>query len=57
MRLVRDMAASASDLTIVLLVGLIAAGLPYGYLIGMVVGMALAYAARRRKPAPEVSEL
>jgi hypothetical protein len=56
MRLVRDMAASASDLTIVLLVGLIAAGLPYGYLIGMVVGMGLAYAARLRKGPPEVSE-
>ena len=56
MRLVRDMASSASDLTIVLLVGLIAAGLPYGYLIGMVVGMALHYAARRRKRAPDVNQ-
>lgn len=47
MRLVRDMAASAFDLTIVLLVGLIAAGLPYGYLIGMLIGAAMVYLARR----------
>lgn len=34
---------STSDFTIVLLVGLIAFGLPYGYVIGLVVGTLLAY--------------
>jgi hypothetical protein len=48
MRLVRDMAGSAFDLTIVLLVGLIAVGLPYGYLIGLVVGVAMHYLLRGR---------
>jgi len=42
MLLVRDMTASKTDLSIVILVGLIASGLPYGYLIGVVVGTALA---------------
>ncbi len=49
-KLVRDMAASAADFTIVLLVGLIAFGVPYGYVIGLVIGTALAYWLRR-KPA------
>ncbi len=43
MKLLRDMTARASDFTIVLLVGLIAFGLPYGYVIGLVVGTLLAY--------------
>lgn len=42
MRLMRDMTASAGDFTIVLLVGLIVIGLPYGYLIGLMVGTVLA---------------
>lgn len=48
MRLIRDSTSAPIDLTIVLLVGLIAAALPYGYLIGMVVGAALSFLARRR---------
>ncbi len=48
MRLVRDMAASKVDFSIVLLVGLIALGLPYGYVIGLVVGTLLAYLSDRR---------
>ncbi len=47
MLLVRDMTAAKIDLSIVILVGLIASGLPYGYLIGLVVGTVLAYVARR----------
>ena len=47
MRLIRDSVTSNRDLTIVLLVGLIAARLPYGYLLGMVVGVVLAYLAQR----------
>jgi MFS superfamily sulfate permease-like transporter len=43
MRLVRDMLASAADFFIVLLVGLIAFGLPYGYVIGVVVGTVIVY--------------
>jgi len=46
-KLVRDVAASAADFAIVLLVGLIAFALPYGYVIGLVLGTALAYLASR----------
>ena len=45
--LVRDQAGSRADFVIVLLVGLIAVGLPYGYLIGMLVGIGIAYLTRR----------
>jgi len=47
MLLVRDLTSSRSDLTVILLVGLIAVGLPYGYLIGMIVGVAIAYLLKR----------
>jgi len=43
MKLVGDMFQSAADTTVLLLVGLIAFTLPYGYAIGLVVGTALAY--------------
>lgn len=43
MLLVRDLSSSKADLTVILLVGLIAVGLPYGYLIGLIVGVALTY--------------
>jgi hypothetical protein len=39
--LIRDTADSRVDLPVAALVGLIAVGLPYGYLVGMVVGTAL----------------
>ena len=48
MRLVRDMMESKADFTIVLMVGLIAVGLPYGYVIGLLLGTALAYLAKRQ---------
>jgi len=48
MRLVRDMAASKADLAVVLLVGLMCAGLPYGYVLGLVVGTAVAYLLNRQ---------
>ena len=48
MKLVRDVFTSAADITVVLLVGLIAFGLPYGYIVGLVLGTALAYFLRRR---------
>jgi hypothetical protein len=41
--LVRDTAQSRTGFPIAVLVGLVAAGLPYGYVIGMVVGTAIAY--------------
>ncbi len=47
-RLIRDMAASISDFTIVLLVGLLCVGLPYGYVLGLVVGTAVAYLLKRQ---------
>ena len=46
--LVRDlMDRPADDLGIAVLVGLVAVGLPYGYLIGMVLGVILSLLARR----------
>lgn len=47
MMLVRDQVDSKPDFTIALMVGLMAGGLPYGYVIGMVVGTALVYLARK----------
>jgi hypothetical protein len=41
--LARDMASSKQDFAIVLLVGLIANGLPYGYVFGLLVGTAIHY--------------
>lgn len=41
--LARDMTGSRSDFAIVLLVGLIAVGLPYGYVVGLLAGTAMHY--------------
>jgi hypothetical protein len=46
--LVRDQAPSRHDFVVVVLVGLMAVGLPYGYLIGMIVGAVLAYMMKRQ---------
>jgi hypothetical protein len=43
MRLVRDTMSVPGDFAIVLLVGLICFGVPYGYVVGLVIGTALAY--------------
>jgi MFS superfamily sulfate permease-like transporter len=48
--LVRDIANSKTDLMIAILVGLMAVGLPYGYVIGLVLGVALVYWWRKREP-------
>ena len=48
-RLIRDTAQSSSDLPVAMLVGLLCVGLPYGYLIGMVVGTALVWLGTRAK--------
>ncbi|HXI83950.1 MAG TPA: putative sulfate/molybdate transporter [Verrucomicrobiae bacterium] len=47
--LVRDIAGSKPDLFIAMLVGLMAAGLSYGYAIGLIVGTALVYLWRNRQ--------
>jgi hypothetical protein len=47
-RLVRDMAGSLADFTVVVLVGLMCVGLPYGYVLGLVAGTAVAYLLNRR---------
>ena len=49
--LVRDIAKSKADLFIAMLVGLMAAGLPYGYAIGLIIGTALAYLWRNPQEA------
>jgi xanthine/uracil/vitamin C permease (AzgA family) len=43
MGMIRDEASDPSSMLLVIVVGLIAAGLPYGYAIGLVVGVALSY--------------
>ncbi len=45
--LITDMSSSKKDLAIVALVGLIAVGLPYGYLIGLIVGIIVSALIRR----------
>ena len=47
-KLVRDMFQNSQDTSIMVLVGLIAFGLPYGYVVGLVVGTVLAYFVRRQ---------
>jgi hypothetical protein len=47
--LVRDTAQSRAEFPITVLVGLLAAGLPYGYVIGLVVGTALVYLGERTR--------
>ncbi|MCZ6906716.1 MAG: putative sulfate/molybdate transporter [Deltaproteobacteria bacterium] len=48
MMLIRDVSDSKADFSIVLLVGLMAGGLPYGFVIGLIVGTLLAYLSRTR---------
>lgn len=48
MMLVRDTVNLKDEFAIAVLVGLIATGLPYGYLIGIFVGTVLFYLARNR---------
>ena len=45
--LTRDLFESRSDLAIAALVGLMAVGLPYGYLVGLVAGTLLVYLSRK----------
>jgi len=45
--LLRDISTNRSELLVALLVGLLCAGLPYGYLVGLVVGTAVHYAMQR----------
>ena len=47
MRFVTDIVDSKSDFSIALIVGLIAAGLPYGFLVGIVLGTLMYYINRR----------
>jgi Molybdate transporter of MFS superfamily len=48
MLLIRDTVDAKAEFSIAVLVGLIAAGLPYGYLVGMCIGTILYYVARSR---------
>jgi hypothetical protein len=50
MKLMADMAASPKEFAIALMVGLLAFGLPYGYVIGLVVGAVLAYLPQPSNP-------
>ncbi|WP_375415964.1 putative sulfate/molybdate transporter [uncultured Hymenobacter sp.] len=45
--LLRDIASERADLLLAALVGLLCAGLPYGYLVGLLVGTSAYYARRR----------
>ncbi len=53
MRFIRREADSASGFFLVLLVGALAAGLPYGYAIALVVGTALHYALPAERPSAQ----
>ncbi|MCS6816475.1 MAG: putative sulfate/molybdate transporter [Blastocatellia bacterium] len=53
LRLVGEATSSRSDWMIILLVGLLAVGLPYGYLMGMFVGVVLAILMKRGLVAVE----
>ncbi|MCZ6506480.1 MAG: putative sulfate/molybdate transporter, partial [Acidobacteria bacterium] len=54
--LVRDTVQSRGEFPIVVLVGLLAVGLPYGFLVGMVVGIVLVrLGARGRLVSPDVA--
>ena len=46
MSMVRDQAADSSAMFVVVITGLIAVGLPYGYAIGLVVGTGIAFVSR-----------
>jgi MFS superfamily sulfate permease-like transporter len=46
--LIRDMAASKGEFLLVILTGLLCVGLPYGYVVGLVIGTLLAYLTRRQ---------
>lgn len=46
--LVKDMAADKMEFALVLVTGLLCVGLPYGYVIGLVVGTVLAYLLRSK---------
>lgn len=48
MMLIRDLIDSKAELAIALLVGLMASSLPYGYVIGLVVGTLLLYLSQKR---------
>ncbi len=48
LRLARDAASSSADFSLVLLIGVIAASLPYGYLVALVLGTVLAHTMGQR---------
>lgn len=48
MVLLRDLSDSKPDLMLAILVGLLAANVPYGYVVALIVGTAVAYIAKRR---------
>lgn len=55
--LIRDTAHSRSEFPVTVLVGLLAVGLPYGYIIGLVVGTALfSLGGRTRLVSPDAAE-
>lgn len=47
MKLIADLADSPGEFSVGLLVGLMASGLPYGYLLGLIVGVLLDHVSRR----------
>ncbi|MCL6481310.1 MAG: putative sulfate/molybdate transporter [Firmicutes bacterium] len=48
LKLIADAAPAKGDFALVLLVGLLCVGLPYGYVVGLLLGTALSYLARGR---------
>ena len=54
--MIRDQASDSHSMLVVVIVGLIAAGLPYGYAIGLVVGVLLSLIFRRSRAVPTRSQ-
>ena len=48
LRFIQDQAGSKADLTLALLVALMAFGLPQGYVVGLLAGTAIYYVSKRR---------
>jgi hypothetical protein len=48
MALVRDLQESKTDFVLALLIGLMAGGLPYGYVVALIIGTALVHASRQK---------
>ncbi len=57
MGMVRDQASDARSMFVVIIVGLVAVGLPYGYAIGLVVGVVIYYVRLPGTALPQMTQM